>query len=388
VAGLKKLSDPDRLALREKLAGLDQDGAGERTRMDALELAPADWPGKPGAAKRYASDQFVLVSGASDEITRRAAVRLEQVYTAFGRFFRPRAADAAKTTVYLTGSAAEYQKLLGPAAGPVLNPAVYDPAGHRVVCGSDLLKLDDDLSAARLRHAQQLAGIERYEEDVRRLYKGSKPELERFLAAAADQRKRVRDAERTNDRAFDAATAKLFALLYHEAFHAYVGEFVYPALPAAAVKAGKGAGELPRWLNEGLAQLFETAAVEAGELRVGPADKTRAAAAADALAGKGGGLMPVAELLRAGKASFVATHQAARAESGRAYLTAWAVASCLAFDRHLVGSPMFDEYVAAVNAGGDPVRAFEALVGQDVPAFEAALRSYLGRVAPDGTLRP
>ena len=30
---------------------------------------------------------------------------------------------------------------------------------------------------------------------------------------------------------FDAATRRLFALLYHEAFHAYVGTFVYPARP-------------------------------------------------------------------------------------------------------------------------------------------------------------
>ena len=380
VAGLKKLPDAERAALRAKVAALDQDGAGERTRMDALELTPADWPGKPGAARRYASDQFVLVSGASEEITRRAAVRLEQIYTAFGRFFRPRVADAAKTTIYLSGSMAEYRGLLGPAAGTVLNPAVYDPAKHRIVCGSDLLKLDDDLTAAQVRHAQQLAGIARYEVEVRQLYKGSKPDLDRFLAVAEGQRKKVQDAEKANDRAFDAATAKLFALLYHEAFHAYAGEFVYPPRPA-------GSGELPRWLNEGLAQVFETAVVEAGELRVGPADKARTATAQEALAGKGDGLTPVAELLRAGKASFVATHQSAQGASDRAYLTAWAVASCLAFDRGLVGSAKFDAYVAAVTAGGDPVAAFEALVGQDVPAFEASLRAYLGRLLPDGTLR-
>ena len=34
---------------------------------------------------------------------------------------------------------------------------------------------------------------------------------------------------------------------------------------------------MPRWLNEGLAQIFETAIIEAGELRVGHADAERLA---------------------------------------------------------------------------------------------------------------
>ena len=394
VAGTTKLSAADRAALKEKIAALDPDGAGERTRMDALELTPADWPGRPGAAKRYTSDQFVLISGASDEVTRRAAVRLEQIYTAFAQFLPPRDAHGPRTTVYLAGTADDYRAMLGPTAGPLLNPAVYDPAGHRVICGSDLRRLGNDLTAARVRHAQQLAGIDRYEAEVRHLYRGSKADLERFLAVANEQRKRVRAAERANDRAFDAATGRLFALLYHEAFHAYAGAFAYPPLPAADVRAGKGTGELPRWLNEGLAQIFETAVVEADELRVGQADKGRVLKVQELLAGKpltpGGptGLVPVADLVRAGKDAFLATHRADRAASDRAYLTAWAVASYLAFDRGVVGTKAFDAFVTAVNGGADPVPAFEKLAGQDVPAFEAALRAYLDRLLPDGTLRP
>lgn len=394
VAGVKKLSDADRAVLREKLASLDRDGSGERARMDALELEPADWPGRPRAAKRYASDQFVLISGAADEVTRRAAVRLEQIYTAFTRLLPPRVAAGERTTVYLAGTADDYRALLGPTAGPVLNPAVYDPAGRRILCGSDLRRLGDELAAARLGHTQQLAGIARYEADIRQLYKGARADRERFLAAAADQRKRVWAAERANDRAFDAATARLFALLYHEAFHAYTRTFVYPPLPATDVRAGRGTGELPRWLNEGLAQMFETAVIEAGELQVGLADKGRVEKVRLLLAGKplvpGGatGLVPLPDLLRTGKDAFLAAHRADQAESDRAYLTAWGVAAYLAFDRALIGTKAFDAYLVEANGGADPVAAFEALVGQDVPAFEVALRAYLDRLLPDGTLRP
>src|SRR6516225_9397706 len=57
-----------------------------------------------------------------------------------------------------------------------------------------------------------------------------------------------------NDGLFKEATRHLFQTLYHEAFHAYLVNFVYPPED----------GEAPRWLNEGLAQIFETAIVEAG----------------------------------------------------------------------------------------------------------------------------
>ncbi|MGL6094361.1 MAG: DUF1570 domain-containing protein [Fimbriiglobus sp.] len=389
VAGVKKIPDADRAALREKLAALDPVGTSERARMDALELLPAEWLGKPGAARRYTSDRFTLVSGAPDEVTRRAAVRLEQIDTAFARFLPPRVRTGDVTTVVLAGTLDDYRTAVGPAAGPILNPAVYEPARNRIVCGSDLGRLGAELARRRIGHVQQIAGLDRYEAEVRRLYKNQKDELARFLDGVVRERKKVSAAERANDAVFDAATARLFALLYHEAFHAYVATFVYPPLSAADVRAGRGTGELPRWLNEGLAQIFETAVLEAGELRVGHADPGRLTRAQSLLSGKTpGGLAPLAELLRAGKDAFVTAHTADRGGSDRAYLTAWAVTSYLTFDRRVVGGKPFDAYLTAVNGGGDPVAAFEKLVGTDVPAFEAGFRAYLTALRPDGSTGP
>src|SRR5208283_1264672 len=74
-----------------------------------------------------------------------------------------------------------------------------------------------------------------------------------------EARQAIASANTTNEELFQKATQQLFQTLYHEAFHAYLANFVFPP----------SEGTVPRWLNEGLAQIFETALVEAGELRVG-----------------------------------------------------------------------------------------------------------------------
>jgi hypothetical protein len=386
IASAVRLPDADRAALREKLAELDAARGGERARADALELAPADWPGRPGGGRRYRSELFVLTTDAPDEVARLAAVRLEQIYTAYARVLPPRAAGGRPTEIFLAADRDGYRRLLGPAAGPLLHPAVFDPHANRIVCGTDLRPLGAELAAARFRAAQQLAKLDRYEAEVGKLYKDSRAERDRHLAAAAEQRRRVRVADAANARRLEAETGRLFPLLYHETFHAYAGNFVYPPLAADAVRAGAGTGELPRWLNEGLAQIFETAVLDGSELRVGHADRDRLARAQELLKGKGG-LVPVADLLRAGRDEFLAAHADQRAAADRTYLTSWAAAFDLAFDRRLVGTAPFHAYLAEVNGGGDPVRAFERLVGQDVPAFERDLHAYLARLQPDGTVR-
>src|SRR5207253_2195971 len=99
-------------------------GEGERKRMESLELVPADWPEKPGAAKMYDSDHFILVSTGTEELTRRSGVRLEQIYTAFTRFLPPTVKHAKQTQIMLATDPEEYRAVTGGAK--ILNPAVYD----------------------------------------------------------------------------------------------------------------------------------------------------------------------------------------------------------------------------------------------------------------------
>ena len=313
-------------------------------------------------------------------------MRLEQIYIAFARFLPPTVKSGTPTRFMLATDPEEYKALLGPLnEAKLLNPAVYDPVGNRILCGTELKRLGDELQSARVFHQQQLAGLDRYEGGVRKLYKGD--ELTRHLKTVAAERRRVFRADVNNGTKFDDATARLFALLYHEAFHAYVGTFVYPTLKTEEVKAGKGTGELPRWLNEGLAQVFETAVVEVGELRADHPDKDRLQRAKDWLKRKNGGaLVPLGDLLTTGRDAFLASHADQKAASDRAYLTCWALAHYLTFDRRLIGTESFHKYLIAVNGGGDPKQAFAALVGKDLATFEKDWHAYLTRLQPNGTL--
>ena len=218
--------------------------------------------------------------------------------------------------------------------------------------------------------------------EIRRLYGTKKDELTRHLQPILQTRKNIQDAFAQNERLFDKLTAQHFRVLYHEAFHAYAHGFVYPPL-GAMVNDPKAVGELPRWLNEGLAQVFETAIVEAGELRLGHADPEMLKRIKDAIGKRE--LMPLNELLRSRSHDFIVTGGGDRVASDRAYLTGWGMATYLMFERKWLGTPAFDEFVRSVNLKSDPVAAFAKGLEQDAGEFEKEFHAYLLRLQPDGT---
>jgi hypothetical protein len=368
IGHVEALDDKERERLRDRLKALDPTGRGEVRRMASLTLETGDW-GKngKGQARVYRSEHFVLESNAAEDIVRRAAVRLENIYAAFTRFLPPRVESAEPTRILLARSLADYQSLLredGQAA--LVNPAFYDMAHNRICCGSELQRLGDELERVRTAHQSALAELSNTEAELNKLYKGKVPA--QLLTPIRDSRFRIAQQDDRNERLFQDATVRLFGRLYHEAFHAYLANFVYPPNET----------DIPRWLNEGLAQIFETAIVEAGELRVGLHDKERIRRVQELL--RKDQFVPLPDLLKSGPKHFLVQHATEQQSSDRYYLSAWALACYLTFERRLLGGKAMDQYVRALHRGGDPLEAFREFAGQPLPEFEKAFRRYLAKL--------
>ena len=370
---VERLSSTQRLELQTRLRKLDEcsDDA-DRCRMASLVLRPISWNGKDNAAWQYESDFFTLISDAHDEIVRRVASRLEQVYAAYTRFLPPRHQGGVPTKVLLI---CDRTATLGrplPGAPPIRHSAYFEPAANRVVCQCDLHEWGERLQSIRAEHRKLRAELESRHAEFARLYKGR--ELHRVSEPIERTRAALVSAEIKNNQMFAAATKLLFAQLYHEAFHAYLANYVYPA----------DGPQLPRWLNEGLAQIFETAILEGLELRVGHADPQRLERAARAA--PRGELVPLADLLRSGPKQFLVAHDSDRLVSDRYYLTSWALAFHLVFERHLLGTSALDRYVRSCHDGCPPIEAFERLIAEPLVEFEPAFHRYLIFLQPDGSV--
>lgn len=372
IARIDRLADSDRTILKGRIEELQASGRGQQERLEQLELESIPWDGRPDAGRRYRSEFFTLESDAPEGIVRAAALRLDQIYAAYARFLPPRGEGRDPTAVILFRSGEEYAAWLKSKGHNFVNLAYYNPTTNRIVCGGDLARLGDDLDRVRRQHQQLRKDLDRQESSLLKLYKGSK-DMARHIQPIRDMRKRINLADAKNQREIERATDHLFAVLYHEAFHAYLAGCVYP--PPGP--------EVPRWLNEGLAQIFETAIVEAGELRLGHADAERLKKAKAAV--RQNELVPVEQLLRAEAKQFQAAHAGDRKETGQYYLTAWAAAFHLTFERRLLGTPALDAYVRAQTAGFDPLAAFEALVGCPLGQYEQELRRYITALQPDGS---
>jgi hypothetical protein len=131
---------------------------------------------------------------------------------------------------------------------------------------------------------------------------------------------------------------------------------------------------LPRWLNEGLAQVFESGRLEGELLRIDAPQRSLLAQLKADLAGPG--RLRLADLLKAPETTFNLTHDGPRG-SPRHYLYAWGLAYHLTFAERKLGTKALDAYVDSWQA--DPLRAFEDLVGMKLEAYEKRWRAEMLR---------
>lgn len=386
VEGIERLPPADREQLRTRLEAL----AKERQRLsatlrsldgkgiegfEAVALNEGVWRGPGGGPSWvYESRFFLLESNAKKGMAQLAAIQLEMAFTAYAKTLPPRRNAGGKPRVLFFRSLEDYQAALKIRGLKLANPAFFDAKNNEILCGSDLERLLEEKEKLAAHHAQVLTSLKKKENELREVYKNKVPAD--LLLPFVETRRKIIQAENANDATLRLARNQLFQRLYHEAFHAYLATVVYP--PAEA--------DFPRWLNEGLAQVFETAVFEVGELRVGHADKERLEAVRLALAKKT--FPPLEELLVSKPNQFLVTHQSTRGGSDRYYLASWALAFHLAFEKKLLGKPALEDYVKELKKGASPVAAFEKLTGQPLENFASTLEVYLKGLRTDGTSKP
>lgn len=333
---------------------------------------------------KYATDEFVLESTADPGVTREAAVRLTQVFGALETLVPPMAAQGSPTKVRLCGTTAEYRGQQEALGIRVANPAFFVPARRLLVAGSDMSALVSQRRAAAAANAMAARRLEELDRQLGPRLKALAADLERqgmpdaqradivqkartrwLLERAADVA-RIEAADRENEARVAAARRSFYARLAHEAWHAYAETRL--RLPDAP--------GLPPWLDEGLAQVIESAPLEAGELRLDAADPSRLTALQALL--RDGVAPPLADILRADADAFIAGHAAATEASGRAYLVAWG----LAFDIAVAEPLLTSRAIAALGRsdGGDAVARFEQLTGMPLDRFEPAWRRRIAAV--------
>jgi hypothetical protein len=185
--------------------------------------------------------------------------------------------------------------------------------------------------------------------------------LAEVVAARRDNKAHVADARR-------AFTARLT----HEAWHAY----------ATRRLVATGRRPLPPWLDEGLAQVFETVPLEAGELRLDAPDPVRLKALEELLTGRDA--PPLVDLLRAGQSQFLIGHGGGRKASQQSYLMAWGLGFHLAVLEPVLTPTSLAAICEPVDAADESARVveFERLVGMPIAEFDADWRRRMLALRP------
>ncbi len=379
IVRVERLEPDQRETLRRRIHEFRHRAVIEGGRMEAVRLSLIERDGLH--FHRYRGSWFDLESTADEQTTRRIIVRADQIFTAYRQLLPARVEPPRPLRLVILRSMDEYRGFLARMGLHLENPACFLQEPNLVVVGSDLAA-----------HAATLSQIEARHELIRKELEELQRALPERLAALGDQlrqqghlrshisrlllieRRKIEEqidqkqreldrCDRENARTFRQIARRLFARLYHEAFHAYLENYVYPA----------GHYKVPHWLNEGLAVLFSGGLLESDTLRIDAPNRE----ALDRLQAdlRGDRPLSLAKLLDSDAREFLLVDNLT-ASAQRNYVYAWGLAYYLAFERRLLEDPTFTAFVMPLE-GDSPVERFERLVGMPLSEFEPAWQGYM-----------
>ncbi|MBI3837758.1 MAG: DUF1570 domain-containing protein [Planctomycetia bacterium] len=378
--------------LRGRLEKYKQRALIEGRRMEDLTLSATRNDGQ--LRFEYQGSWFSLTSTADEPMTRRAIVRLEQIFTAYRQLLPPRWTASGKLQIRIFGGSDEYRQALGDAGLEIRNPAVFLTDRRLILAGSDMNRFDAELEQVNRQHRQikqQLdtlvaetpARLKQLNEELRnngipagdrqKILLGEQKKWEEQRKAA---RKKIAALDRKNSAKFNEVAGRMFTRLAHEAFHAYLETYVFP----------RQVYDMPRWLNEGLAQTFEAGLLESDTLRIDTPNWVALSQLQSDL--RSAQPLALSELLTAGSDTFLSAHTAAGETASRYYYYSWGLAYYLAFERGVFGSTQFEAYLNPAAAGKPVVERFEKLVGEPLDEFQRHWREAMLDLKPSPPASP
>lgn len=350
----------------------------EAGRMEDVELRRSNDVEPPRWL--YEGPWFRLESTADEAMVRRCVVRTEQIFRAYRQLLPSARRDGAGLRLLIFGSHDEYQRHLARHGLTLTSPAWFSQTQNTVVAGGELnafsrrareAQAQNDetrrqYKALKAAFPQRLATLIQQMKD--RDYAAAQIEQEVKLRSAAWQREydeamtRLDQAAVQNEAARARVTDRMFAQLYHEAFHAYVENYV--CIDADTT--------LPAWLNEGLAQVCESGQIEAEGLRIDAPDRRRLAELQRDL--RGAQPLALAELVRADAQRFL--NAASDRTAQRYYLYAWGLAYYVTFEGNRWQPGVIQAFLK--NADDvEPGARLAQLVAMPIDQFEPLWRAAI-----------
>lgn len=386
---------PDQVAKKTLTSGEDRDrllarfqqfrnrARIEAGRMDNVALQRA--AGDAGEVWTYEGPWFQLESTADETTVRRCVVRAEQIFRAYRQLLPPTRQHRTGLRLLIFGSTDEYQRHLREYGLTFASPAWFSRPQNLVVAGGELNSFNRRLQQTQSQNkdvrgqykmlksafSQRLATL--IEQMQQRGYSSAQIEQEVKLRTAAWQREydeamsRLDLAAVQNEALFGKVTDQMFAQLYHEAFHAYVENYV----------CAEDGMTLPHWLNEGLAQIFETGQIEADSLRIDAPDRKRLAELQNDLRGEQP--LTVQAVLLADEQSFLNPSSSRSAQ--RYYLYSWGLAYFLVFEQNRFRPDVLDAFLRNVDDFG-PAARFTHLVDMPIAKFDQLWRERVLAMRP------
>jgi len=387
VQSLERLNSQERQELMARWQRFRRRARVQAGRFSSIKLTQQTSPAHE-VTWHYHGDWFNLVSDGDENVTRQTVGHLEQVFAALSQVLPPRSArDGSRLTIYVFHSDEAYRRFAAMRGIVLQNDAFFAADENVIAVYSPLARIARESAQAQAEHEALVAKIDalrrdipqRLQEEREKLVKAKRSEAEirtylSRLRAKLNQeldtlRKTTEQTARQNQRVLEKRTEACLTTLRHEAFHAYLENKVFPLRE----------NQVPRWLHEGLAQVFAHGILEGDTLRVDAPDPELLRVLQNDLKTNP---LPLERLFHAEAKDFLPTDAADRAKASRLYAYAWGMAWYLLFEDDEAWT--MEDLARLVGPGEpkDPVQRFEAVAGMPLSQFEARWRNAMLKVKP------